>query len=227
MQTGADSNSCSLREAETEPEFGRGRPGMAPVLIGGATGRCASGSWERTEGRPGPTGSQAGRCLLMAKNLGPLEEKGSEMAPEGVFACVARIVWQLHPRQSPHSGRPRTGADPGTGSCTHAAHLTVAAHGPGLFEGSRDRQLHPRRSPHSGRPRTGAVRGLPGQAPQACFENAPRKSEKPRPGTDLGRTATPEAWTPILRLSFSLDRIVWTPAAPHSLNRRGACGAPN
>ena len=25
------------------------------------------------------------------------------------------------------------------GSCTHAAHLTVAAHGPGLFEGSRDR----------------------------------------------------------------------------------------
>ena len=28
---------------------------------------------------------------------------------------------------------------PGTGSCTHAAHLTVAAHGPGLFEGSRDR----------------------------------------------------------------------------------------
>ena len=75
----------------------------------------------------------------MAKNRDLLEEKGSEMAREGVFACVARIVWQLHRRQSSHSGRPRIGANPGTGSCTHAAHLTVAAHGPELFEGSRDR----------------------------------------------------------------------------------------
>ena len=46
---------------------------------------------------------------LMAKNRDLLEEKGSEMAREGVFACVARIVWQLHPRRSPHSGCPRTG----------------------------------------------------------------------------------------------------------------------
>ena len=53
---------------------------------------------------------------LMAKNRDLLEEKGSEMAREGVFACVARIVWQLHRRQSPHSGRPRIVADSGTGS---------------------------------------------------------------------------------------------------------------
>ena len=123
----------------------------------------------------------------MAKNRDLLEEKGSEMAREGVFACVARIVWQLHRRQSPHSGRPRIGADSGTGSCTHAAHLTVAAHGPGLFEGSRDR--------------------LPKLALKMLYGS--RRNHVP------GRTATLEAWTPILHLSFSLDRIVCDP-----------CGAP-
>ena len=134
----------------------------------------------------------------MAKNRDLLEEKGSEMAREGVFACVARIVWQLHRRQSPHSGRPRIGADSGTGSCTHAAHLTVAAHGPGLFEGSRDR--------------------LPKLALKMLY--------KSRRNHDLGRTATLEACTPILRLSFSLDRTVRTPAAPHSLIATGRLRRP-
>ena len=87
---------------------------------------------------------------------------------------------------------------PGTGSCTHAAHLTVAANGPELFEGSRDR--------------------LPKLALKKVHEiwinHVP------------GRTATLEAWAPILRLSISLDRIVWTPAAPHSLIATGRLRRP-
>ena len=53
----------------------------------------------------------------MVKNHGLLKEEGSEMARGRVATSVALIVWQLH----------------------HAAHLTVAAHGPGLFEGSQGR----------------------------------------------------------------------------------------
>ena len=84
------------------------------------------------------------------------------------------------------------------GSCTDASHLTVAAHGPELFEGSRDR--------------------LP--------KLALKMLNKSRRNHDLGHTATPEAWTPILRLSFSLDRVVWTPAAPHSLIATGRLRRP-
>ena len=75
------------------------------------------------------------------------------------------------------------------GSCTDASHLTVAAHGPELFEGSRDR--------------------LPKLALKMLY--------KSRRNHVLGRTATLEAWTPILRRYFRSIGLYVAPAAPHSL----------
>ena len=74
----------------------------------------------------------------------------------------------------------------------------MAAHGPGLFEGSRDR--------------------LPRLALKMLQES--------RRNHVLGRTATLEAWTPILRRSFRSIRLYVTPAAPHSLKSPTGAGAP-
>ena len=102
------------------PHSGRPRTGAVRGLPGQAPQACFEKSstkvGETTTWEPSfwPHFSLIAALLatslrLMAKNRDLLEEKGSEMAREGMFACVARIVWQLHRRQSPHSGRPRTG----------------------------------------------------------------------------------------------------------------------
>ena len=85
------------------------------------------------------------------------------------------------------------------GSCTHASHLTVAAHGPGLFEGPRDRL-----------PRLALIR---------LYEC--------RRDHDLGHMATPKALAPILTSVFSPGRIVWVPCgAPFAEITNGAPAAP-